>query len=270
MFQGAPPSLREREEHLFRRADLVFTGGHSLYEAKKNAHPDVHPFPSSVDVAHFEKGRAGLPDPEDQGGIPHPRIGWCGVIDERMDVNLLRGIAEARPDLHFVMIGPVVKIDPATLPRLANIHYLGGKPYYDLPAYIGNWDVAMMLFARNAATRFISPTKTPEYLAAGKPVVSTSIRDVVRPYGEKGLVQIGDAVETFLAAAEAALEEEGRAKWIESVDEFLAQTSWDETWARMCELIDSAVASRRASRAALTKSAAAQSAGFGRLVGATT
>ncbi len=238
MFQGAPPSLREREEHLFRRADLVFTGGHSLYEAKKNAHPDVHPFPSSVDVAHFEKGRAGLPDPEDQGGIPHPRIGWCGVIDERMDVNLLRGIAEARPDLHFVMIGPVVKIDPATLPRLANIHYLGGKPYYDLPAYIGNWDVAMMPFARNAATRFISPTKTPEYLAAGKPVVSTSIRDVVRPYGEKGLVQIGDAVETFLAGIDSALEMNGsRPGWLIKVDEHLKHMSWDRTWSQMAALM---------------------------------
>src|SRR5579885_1583267 len=238
MFQGAPPSLREREEHLFRRADLVFTGGHSLYEAKKNAHPDVHPFPRSVDVAHFEKGRAGLPDPEDQGGIPHPRIGWCGVIDERMDVNLLRGIAEARPDLHFVMIGPVVKIDPATLPRLANIHYLGGKPYYDLPAYIGNWDVAMMPFARNAATRFISPTKTPEYLAAGKPVVSTSIRDVVRPYGEKGLVQIGDTVETFLAGIDAALEMNGsRPGWLIKVDEHLKHMSWDRTWSQMAALM---------------------------------
>lgn len=238
MFKGAPPSLREREEHLFRRADLVFTGGQSLYEKKKTEHPAVYAFPSSVDVAHFEKGRADLPDPEDQAQIPHPRIGWCGVIDERMDLDLLRGVAEARPDLQLVMIGPVVKIDPAILPRLSNIHYLGGKQYHELPAYIGNWDVAMMPFARNDSTRFISPTKTPEYLAAGKPVVSTSIRDVVRPYAEKGLVQIGDTVETFVAGIDAALGMNGsRPGWLIKVDEHLKDMSWDRTWSQMAALM---------------------------------
>ncbi|HZT60310.1 MAG TPA: glycosyltransferase family 1 protein [Pyrinomonadaceae bacterium] len=269
-FKGASPALRERERELFERADHVFTGGQSLYEAKREQHTSVHAFPSSIDRAHFAQARRGLAEPEDQRDIPHPRLGFFGVIDERFDIELLRAVAAARPDWHFVMIGPVVKIDPATLPQGQNIHYLGGKDYKQLPAYLAGWDVALLLFARNEATRFISPTKTPEYLAAGRPVVSTSIRDVVRPYGQLGLVRIADTPEDFVAAAEAALEEEGRAKWIESVDEFLAQTSWDETWARMCELIDSAVASRRASRAALTKSAAAQSAGFGRLVGATT
>ena len=118
LFRGAPAALREREDHLFCRADLVFTGGETLFQAKKQQHGSVHAFPSSVDVQHFETGRAGLADPDDQAGIPHPRIGWCGVIDERMDIDLLRGIAESRPDWQFVMIGPVVKIDPATLPRI--------------------------------------------------------------------------------------------------------------------------------------------------------
>jgi UDP-galactopyranose mutase len=269
-FKGASPELRERERELFERADHVFTGGQSLYEAKRSQHTSVHAFPSSIDRAHFAQARESVAEPEDQRDVPHPRLGFFGVIDERFDTELLSAVASARPRWHFVLIGPVVKIDPATLPRAANIHYLGGKDYRQLPAYLSGWDVALLLFARNEATRFISPTKTPEYLAAGKPVVSTSIRDVVRPYGQLGLVRIADTPEDFVAAVESALKEQDRAGWLAKVDEFLARTSWDETWARMSELIDSAVAARRASRSALTKSAAVQSAGFGRLVGATT
>ena len=144
LFKGAPPALREREDHLFARADLVFTGGQSLYEAKRTQHPDVHAFPSSVDVAHFEQARNAQEDPADQASIPHPRIGYCGVIDERIDLELIAGVAAARPDWHLVMIGPVVKIDPASLPRAGNIHYLGGKDYKELPRYFSGWDVAMI------------------------------------------------------------------------------------------------------------------------------
>ena len=263
LFQGAPPALREREDHLFLKADLVFTGGQSLYESKKAQHHSVYAFPSSVDVKHFEKGRADLPDPADQAHIPHPRIGWCGVIDERMNIELLRGVAEARPNWQFVMIGPVVKIDPATLPNTDNIHYLGGKKYEELPAYIGNWDVAMMPFAHNDSTRFISPTKTPEYLAAGKPVVSTSIRDVVRPYGEKGLVQIGDSVEEFIGGIETALSLNGsRAGWLMQVDSYLAGLSWDLTWSQMAELMSAKVTASPAKAAApVSDTSAAESVG---------
>src|SRR4051794_1186902 len=184
-FAGAPASLRARERELLTRADVVFTGGQSLYEAKRGAHPNVHAFPSSVDVNHFAAARRRHDDPPDQQAIPRPRIGFFGVVDERMDMALLSGVAERRPDWHLVLLGPVVKIDPAVLPERANVHHLGPKPYAELPQYIASWDVAMLPFARNEATRFISPTKTPEYLAAGRPVVSTSIRDVVRPYGEQ-------------------------------------------------------------------------------------
>jgi UDP-galactopyranose mutase len=269
-FKGASPELRERERELFERADHVFTGGQSLYEAKRAQHTSVHAFPSSIDRAHFAQARMGLADPEDQREIPHPRLGFFGVIDERFDSELLGAVASARPDWHFVMIGPVVKIDPATLPKAHNIHYLGGKEYRQLPAYLSGWDVALLLFARNEATRFISPTKTPEYLAAGKPVVSTSIRDVVRPYGQLGLVRIADTPEDFVAAAGAALGEQDQAEWLERVDGFLAQTSWDETWARMCELIDLAVAARRAQRSALPKGAARAAGVVGTMFGATT
>lgn len=255
-FRNAPRALREREAELFKRADLVFTGGQSLYEAKRGQHRNVYAFPSSIDRAHFAQARdRRIEDPADQANIPHPRMGFFGVVDERFDIELLDGISTARPDWNFVIIGPVVKIDEADLPRRANIHYLGSKSYKELPAYLAGWDVAALLFARNESTRFISPTKTPEYLAAGKPVVSTSIRDVVRPYGKLELVRIADDVANFIkAAAEIGMDEPSEnPAWLARVDEFLAKISWDRTWGEMGELIGEVVASRRASVAAIAQ-----------------
>jgi UDP-galactopyranose mutase len=247
-FKGAHSSLQAREQQLFSRCDLVFTGGQTLYEAKRTQHESVHAFPSSIDRAHFGKARTIKTEPADQQTLPHPRLGFFGVIDERFDIELLNSIALARPNWQFVMIGPVVKIDPATLPGHENIHYLGARDYKDLPAYLSGWDVALLLFARNEATRFISPTKTPEYLAAGKPVVSTSIRDVVRPYGQQELVKIADQPNEFIQAIESILAdyENQRSDWLKRVDAFLADMSWDETWTRMSELIDNAVAANTA------------------------
>ena len=232
MFHGAPPALTFRERQLLQRADVVFTGGHSLYEHKRTQHTNIHAFPSSVDVPHFAEARELMVDPDDQAAIPHPRIGFFGVIDERMDLQLIQELAESRPDLQIVMIGPVVKIDPARLPRRSNIHWLGCKTYEELPAYLAGWDVAILPFARNDATRFISPTKTPEYLAAGKPVISTSIRDVVRPYGEQGLAWIADCAADFAQAIDEALVSD-RAARIAHGDAFLADLSWDRTWREM-------------------------------------
>jgi UDP-galactopyranose mutase len=242
-FLGAPPRLREREAELFRRADLVFTGGRSLYEAKRHQHPRVYAFPSSVDAPHFARALSGLAEPADQAALGRPRIGYCGVIDERMDLDLLGGIAALRPDWQVVMLGPVVKIDPTKLPRAANIHYLGGRRYDELPAYLAGWDVAMMPFALNEATRFISPTKTPEYLAAGLPVVSTAIRDVVHPYQDLGLVRIAQTPEKFVAAAEQAMAEDAMTRQ-DAVDAFLADTSWDRTWRQMEHLIEEVLVER--------------------------
>ncbi len=242
-FKGAHPQLQVWESHLFELADLVFTGGHSLYEAKRHQHSSVHAFPSSIEAAHFSQARHFLPEPPDQVDIPHPRLGFYGVIDERMDLELLDGIAEARPDWHLVMVGPIVKIDSASLPQRPNIHYLGSKSYHELPHYLVGWDVALLLFARNESTRFISPTKTPEYLAAGKPVVSTSIRDVVRPYGDEKLVHIADTVPEFVEAIALALDQsQTPADWLDRVDARLAQTSWDLTWQAMNDLIEEAIA----------------------------
>lgn len=243
-FQDASPALRKLERQLLQRADVVFTGGQSLYESKQHLHSNIHAFPSSIDAAHFAQARILTEDPIDQQEIPHPRIGFYGVIDERMDLELLDRLAQARPDWHLVIIGPVVKIDPERLPQHPNIHYLGGKSYQELPNYLAGWDVAMLPFARNESTRFISPTKTPEYLAAGKPVVSTSIRDVVRPYGQQGLVQIADTVADFIAAIEQALQQPQNPDWLSQVDQFLAQISWDKTWNSMIQQIE-AVMSRQ-------------------------
>ena len=243
-FKDAPCLLKSRELDLMQQADLVLTGGQSLYEAKQHQHDNIHPFPSSVDVPHFAAARRITADPPDQASIPRPRLGFFGVIDERMDLALVDGVAAARPDWQLVMLGPVVKIDSMSLPRRRNIHYLGAKPYDALPEYLSGWDVALLPFAHNQATRFISPTKTPEYLAAGCPVVSTSIRDVDRPYGQQGLARIADDVGTFVRACTAAMAED-RTERITRVDAFLRQTSWDGTWNRIHALVELALSRNR-------------------------
>ncbi len=238
-FKYAPPELLPLESELLERADLVFTGGYSLFEAKRERHPAVHPFPSSVDQAHFGRARAPGPVPSDQDGLTGPLFGFFGVVDERMDINLLRALADGRPDWNFIVVGPVVKIDPAELPQRSNIRYLGGKSYDELPDYLRGWDVALMPFAINEATRFISPTKTPEYLTAGRPVVSTPIVDVVRNYGEVDAVRIAGTPDEFLIQCEIALEmsREKTGKWLPDVDDLLSQTSWDRTYAEMARLV---------------------------------
>jgi len=243
-FKFAPVALKENERRLFAKSDVVFTGGYSIYEAKQNTHAHIYPFPSSIDRAHFATARTISEDPSDQAHIPHPRFGFYGVIDERFDIDLIAQAATARPEWQFVLIGPVVKIDPATLPRHANIHYLGGKDYKELPHYLAGWDVAIIPFAQNESTRYISPTKTPEYLAAGKPVISTPIRDVVSPYGENKLVHIAADADEFLACADAILTEQNRAPWLERVDAFLAGNSWDRTWSEMAQHIEARIHAR--------------------------
>jgi UDP-galactopyranose mutase len=241
-FRFAPPELLGLERELFASADVVFTGGYSLYEAKKGLHPNIHPFPSSVDRAHFGQARAIDAVPDDQGSLPRPRFGFYGVIDERMDLEMIAALADAHPEWSIVMVGPVVKIDPADLPHRANIHYLGNKQYEELPVYLGGWDVALMPFAINDSTRFISPTKTPEYLAGGRPVVSTPITDVIRHYGDLESVFIADGAEAFIKGCEQALAlVRGGDEWLNEVDLKLANLSWDITYARMAGLVHEAV-----------------------------
>ena len=247
-FAGAHPELLGREARLLERADLVFAGGPTLYEGKKDRHPRVFYFASAVDVPHFAQARSGPADPADQKDIPHPRLGFFGVLDERIDFDLLAAAADLRPEWQWVIVGPVSgKIPESTLARRENIHYLGGKEYADLPTYLAGWEVAIMPFARNDSTRSISPTKTPEYLAAGKPVVSTSIKDVVSMYGEQGLVHVADTPEAFIAACEAAMQEDAPAR-LARVDPLLAEMSWDKIWEQIHDLIGSVVQDREAAQ----------------------
>ncbi len=241
LFLGAPPELLRREAALLERADIVFTGGVSLYEAKRKRHPQVSCFPSSVDAGHFAQAKPGagtVAEPPDQASLSRPRLGYFGVIDERLDLAILDRLGASHAEWEIVIVGPVVKIDPGTLPRHPNVHYLGQRSYTELPAYLSGWDVCLLPFALNDATRFISPTKTLEYMAAERPIVSTSITDVVRSYGE--IVYLADSAASFVSACERALdapvaEREARAIRMRAV---VAQSSWDITAARMEQLID--------------------------------
>jgi len=246
-FKNAPRKLKDFEDSLLEKADVVFTGGQSLYDFKKDRHHNIHPFPSSIDKKHFEQARTVKEEPEDQKKINGVKLGFYGVIDERFDIDLIKNMAELRPEWNFILLGPVVKINPDSLPQLPNVHMLGGKNYDELPHYVSGWDVALIPFAINDSTKFISPTKTPEYLAAGVPVVSTPIRDVVKPYGEKGIVKIGTNAEEFVAAAEEYMKMD-KTKWLPEVDDFLSDKSWSATFMEMMKRINSTLSTNRRTR----------------------
>ena len=251
LFLGAPPELLSHEAELLKYADLMFTGGPSLFRAKQSRHPNVHCFPSSVDAAHFRLADAeGRPvsEAEDQAELPHPRLGFYGVIDERLDLEIVDRIAEAHPDWQIVLVGPVVKIDSERLPRRPNIRYFGQRTYDELPRYLAGWDVCLLPFARNDATRFISPTKTLEYMAAELPIVSTPITDVAEPYGH--IAYLGGTPDEFLAACEVALASspEERAARVAQMRKVLAGTSWDVTVAAMDKLLEQAMTGKLADR----------------------
>jgi len=260
-FRFAPRTIRRMEKALFDQADIVFTGGPSLYNAKRRFHANVHCFPSSVDSFHFGKSLNGAKEPPDQRMIPRPRLGFFGVIDERLDLALLEQLARQRPQWQFVLVGPVAKIDEAELPRLPNLHYLGQRAYEQLPDYLAGWDACLLPFARNEATKFISPTKTLEYMAAERPIISTPITDVAEPYGE--IVYLGGTPAAFLKACEQALESsaEEREERKLRMRQVLASTSWEKTvrameremtqaLRRRNELVSSTLISRRRNRSA--------------------
>jgi glycosyltransferase involved in cell wall biosynthesis len=251
-FRFAPPQLLERERALMELADVVLTGGPSLYEARKQRHPNIHCLPSAVDAAHFAPCNLDGDDLEStlaaelHRTLPHPRLGFFGVIDERLDLGLVERLADLRPDWHVVMAGPVVKIDPAALPRRPNLHWIGMQRYEALPHLMSHWDVCLLPFALNEHTRFISPTKTLEYLAGGKPAVSTPIHDVVSLYGS--VVRIGATAEEFVAAVESTLAESAaeRAAWRAAARATVDGCTWDGTADRIAALLQPYVDARPA------------------------
>lgn len=229
------------EEELLKHSNLVFAAGESIFKSKRNEKGNLYLCANGVDFDHFAQAREIFDDPADQARIPYPRIGYCGVIDERIDFKLLDAMAEARPDWQIVMLGPIVGIDQETLPQRKNIHYLGEKLYDELPAYMAGWEVAMLPFVRSWETSASNPIKIAEYLAAGKPTVSTSINDIVHYYGRKRMVHIADTLAEFIiAAADAGMDEpRDLSDWLERVDHYFVGHTWDRIWSRMKYLMES-------------------------------
>jgi hypothetical protein len=249
-FKNPPKQLLQRESALLGIADLVFTGGPSLYEAKKDRHANAHCFSSSVDAKHFRQALDASISHAEQADVAGPRLGFYGVIDERFDTELVRRMAAAHPEWQIVLVGPVVKIDPAELPRADNVHYMGQRNYDELPKFLAGWDVCLLPFAMNDSTKFISPTKVLEYMAAEKLSVSTPITDVKVPYGD--VVAIASTADEFIAACErmlAATADE-KAKMVERMRDIVANTSWDKTAGRMHELISTTAPGKARSAAA--------------------
>jgi len=261
-FKGAPQALRDRERELMRLADVVLTGGPSLYEAKRHLHPHVYCLPSAVDARHYspvtvrrdQTAQAAARALHD--ALPHPRVGFFGVIDERMDLALVDALAAGAPDWSFIMVGPVVKIDPAALPQRPNLHWLGQRDYRDLPHLTSQWDVCMLPFALNEHTRFISPTKTLEYMAAEKPIVSTPIHDVIDLYGD--VVRVARDADDMLAACRELLAETpaARGERISAMLRHVMRGSWDARAEQVHALIEQALGRRQAAAQATATSQA--------------
>ncbi|MDW8852211.1 glycosyltransferase [Flavobacterium sp. MMLR14_040] len=235
LFKGAPAHLINQEKYLMAHADIVFTGGKSLYESKKQLHTNVHCFPSSVDQEHFAKALNGISIAPDIACLQTPIVGYYGVIDERIDLELLHESAKKLPNVSFVMIGPLAKIDKADLPKESNIHYLGMKSYNELPHYLKAFDIAMMPFALNDATKYISPTKTLEYMAAGKPIVSTKIIDVVRDYNL--CISLVETADDFCEAIKFLFDKTDRQSMELEYYKILKKTSWNSTAEKMESII---------------------------------
>jgi glycosyltransferase involved in cell wall biosynthesis len=235
LFKGAPAHLINQEKYLMAYADIIFTGGKSLYESKKQYHSNVYCFPSSVDEEHFAQALNGIEIAADIANIPSPIVGYYGVIDERIDLQLLDETSKKLPNVSFVMIGPLAKIEDADLPKEKNIHYLGMKSYNELPAYLKAFDIAMMPFALNDATKYISPTKTLEYMAAGKPIISTKITDVVRDYSDS--VNLIETADEFCNSVKSLIAQKDLLVTERAYDEILEKTSWDATADKMKSII---------------------------------
>ena len=234
-FRGAPPALVECERQLMSEADLMFTGGLSMYQNKRQHHGNCHRFDSGVDVEHFAQAtHPNTPVPEDARDRPRPILGYYGVIDERMDYDTIRALSQAFPEATLLLVGPVTKVDPAELPRAENIVYVGQRSYADLPRYLKAFDVALVPFADNAATRFLSPTKTLEYFAGRKPVISSPINDIVENYADT--VWIARSPEEYVSAVREVLQG-NHAERAERGLRYAREKTWDAIVRQMEELL---------------------------------
>ena len=217
------------ETDLCLRVDLVVTTSRALYEAKKALNPNTILVTHGVDHAHFARALSNhLPSPKDMAVIPRPRIGFFGLIRDWLDLDLLAAVARRRCDWHFVFIGDSMA-DLSRCRGLANVHFLGRRRYEDLPAYCKQFDVGLIPFKINELTRAVNPIKLREYLAAGLPVVSTPLPEVLyyRP-----LVRVADTAEGMVAAVESALAESPCCRRARS--QLVSGETWPEKLDRIC------------------------------------
>jgi glycosyltransferase involved in cell wall biosynthesis len=244
-FRSAPPQIKIREQKLLAAADVVFAGGRKLWQAKKLQNENSHFYGCGVDVAHFGSARKDdTKIPADIASLQKPILGYFGVVDERMDYELLVKLADANPDWSIAMVGPQIKVD--SVPQRANLHWLGQKNYTELPAYCKAFDVCMMPFALNEATEFINPTKALEYMATGRPIVSSAVADVVTNFGE--VVSIARSHEEFISLCRDALAKADTARTEAGLKQ-AAENSWDSIVTRLEQHIADALAPKQKSEA---------------------
>ena len=224
-FRGAPPELVKRERELLAIADLVFAGGPKIHKAKAIYNVNCHSYGCGVDVQHFAKASdPGIAVPKDIAHLLGPVLGYFGVVDERIDYELLAQLADANPDWNVVMVGPRTKVEESTLPQRPNLHWLGGRDYSQLPAYAKRFDVCLMPFALNEATEYINPTKALEYMATGKPIVSSAVEDVILQFSD--VVNIADSHDDFINLCRRAVAIPPRAR-IQLGIELARNNSWE-------------------------------------------
>lgn len=242
-FSEAHPELTRREAELLARADVVFTGGRKLFEAKSRHNRNCHFYGCGVDSEHFGRAR------DARTSVPHDlkrakkqaALGFFGVVDERMDYELIAKLADANPQWSVVMIGPVLKVQEHSLPRRANLHWLGGRDYSQLPAYCKGFDLCLMPFALNEATEYINPTKALEYMATGRTIISSKVPDVVSNFGE--VVKIASSHDEFISLCQQAIAEPDYDA-IERGLKLAAESTWDRIVERMEQHINDALAKK--------------------------
>ena len=226
----------ELEREILDMADLVLTSCHSLYTAKRNLHSNIHNNPDSLDYRHFFQARHLEEEPIDQQDIPYPRVGFSGTIDYRFDFDLLQNLSTLRPDIHFVILGEVKGLDPESLPKAANIHYLGAKSYSKLPLYMAGWVASFVPYKVNEETQYLNPSFIGESLVAGRPVVATPLKEALTCFEGQNIVTFAEFPLDFERALMTAMTEKESALWLNSVDRAFMGSSWEKCCMRVAAL----------------------------------
>jgi glycosyltransferase involved in cell wall biosynthesis len=243
-FKGAPRELVRRERELLNAADVVFAGGPKMARSKARFNSNCHSYGCGVDIKHFGKARhAATKVPQDVAQLSGPVLGYIGVVDERLDYDLLANLADHNPAWSIAIVGPHTKVDPADFPKRDNLHFLGGRDYSQLPAYAKAFDVCMMPFAKNEATEYINPTKALEYMATGRPIVSTDVEDVVLQFSD--VVEIAVTHDEFIAGCERSIAQPSLRR-INAGLKMAKNNSWDSIVAQLERHVEDILTSEKA------------------------